>query len=246
MRPDVPPAHHVGGKATWVIDGVEMTVEKKKIKNMYIRIDASGGPVRITAPCGVSDDSIYRFASRRTDWIRKKQTALVNKLRAGYEEGSIHELWGRPFPLSLRVQPGLAAKDACCSVSANSILMEVPEAAGDSLRAALLDELYRKEMNAAVPAALERASRITGRKANAWTVRKMTSRWGSCNTAKATISLNLLLARKPVSCLEYVAVHELTHLLEKGHGPRFWGYIDAFCPEWKSIRKILNENRSRI
>lgn len=246
MSPKMKPARQTGSVALWVVDGIRMTVEKKKIKNMYIRLDASGGPVRITAPLAASEERIRFFVDQRMDWIRRKQKALRDRPVAAYEEGEIHFLWGRPFPLALRTHPISQGRRARCSVDEDRILLEIPEGLGISGKAALLDALYRREMNAAVPSALDKAERITGKRASAWKVRKMSSRWGSCNVIKASVSLNLRLAQKPLYCLEYVAIHELTHLLEKGHGPRFWSYMDQFCPDWKAIRKVLAEKRGHM
>ena len=63
--------------------------------------------------------------------------------------------------------------------------------------------------------------------------RNMTSRWGSCQPSTGRICINVRLALYPPECLEYVVVHELCHLLERGHGPRFHALMDTFMPDWK-------------
>ena len=68
----------------------------------------------------------------------------------------------------------------------------------------------------------------------------MKTRWGSCNTVKKRIWLNIQLAACPRECLEYVVTHELVHLLVPGHGRDFWKYMDEFFPDWKRVRKELN------
>lgn len=72
----------------------------------------------------------------------------------------------------------------------------------------------------------------------------MKTRWGSCNITARRIWLNLDLASKPAQCLEYVVVHELAHLLESGHTPRFWAIVDKTMPTWRAANLILNP-RSR-
>lgn len=74
-----------------------------------------------------------------------------------------------------------------------------------------------------------------------WTIRDMTSRWGSCSVQKHTIRINLQLARKPEECLEYVVVHELTHLLEPSHNKRFHAYMQKFLPDYKEREKMLKD-----
>ncbi|WP_270295883.1 M48 family metallopeptidase [Eggerthella sinensis] len=80
---------------------------------------------------------------------------------------------------------------------------------------------------------------IMGVKAGKLAYRNMTSRWGSCQPATGRICINVRLALYPPECLEYVVVHELCHLLERGHGPRFKALMDAFMPDWRTRRAKL-------
>jgi predicted metal-dependent hydrolase len=68
----------------------------------------------------------------------------------------------------------------------------------------------------------------------------MSTRWGSCNVKAKRIWLSLELAKKSDDCLEYVVVHELVHLLEPGHGPRFVAHMDGAVSNWRDLRKKLN------
>lgn len=72
-----------------------------------------------------------------------------------------------------------------------------------------------------------------------WTIRDMKSRWGSCTVTKKTIRLNLQLAKKPEECVEYVVVHELTHLLEPSHNARFHAYMKTYLPDYKERKRRL-------
>ena len=65
--------------------------------------------------------------------------------------------------------------------------------------------------------------------------------WGNCRYQDKRITLNLKLAKKDPICLEYVMIHELCHLIEFNHGKNFKKLMDKFCPNWKKIKKILNE-----
>ena len=84
---------------------------------------------------------------------------------------------------------------------------------------------------------------ITGLKANEWRTKYMKTRWGTCNIIAKRIWLNVQLAQKPPVCLEYVILHELTHLIEKHHNARFYGYVAKFMPDWQEIRARLNNLR---
>ena len=73
------------------------------------------------------------------------------------------------------------------------------------------------------------------------TIRKMTTRWGVCNTRDKRVTLNLDLMKKPIYCLDYVIVHELSHLIHPNHSSDFWALVEENCPEYKKIKKILKE-----
>ena len=94
-------------------------------------------------------------------------------------------------------------------------------------------------VEACVPALVEAWEPIMGVKAGKLVYRNMTSRCGSCQPATGRICINVRLALYPPECLEYVVVHELCHLLERGHGPRFKALMDAFMPDWRDRRAKL-------
>lgn len=74
------------------------------------------------------------------------------------------------------------------------------------------------------------------------TIRKMTTRWGVCNTRDIRVTLNLELMKKPIYCLDYVIMHELSHLIHPNHSSAFWGVVSENCKEYKEIRKIMKED----
>jgi hypothetical protein len=71
-------------------------------------------------------------------------------------------------------------------------------------------------------------------------VKRMKTKWGTCNREAQRIWVNLELAKKPVECLEYIVVHEMVHLLERSHNKRFVGFMDQFLPMWPNIKEELN------
>ena len=73
-----------------------------------------------------------------------------------------------------------------------------------------------------------------------WGIRRMKTKWGSCNVGAKRIWLNLELAKKPVECMEFILVHELVHLLEPKHNDRFQGFMDRFLPDWRHRKDLLN------
>lgn len=73
------------------------------------------------------------------------------------------------------------------------------------------------------------------------TIRKMKTRWGVCNTKDVRVTLNLDLIKKDITCLDYVINHELSHLIEANHSKRFWDVVKENYPDYKKIRKMLND-----
>lgn len=103
----------------------------------------------------------------------------------------------------------------------------------------VLTSEHREQMKTILPPLFEKWEAIIGVKANDWGVKAMKTRWGSCNTVKKRIWINLYLIHKPRICLEYVLVHELVHLLEASHNKRFYALMTEFMPDWKAHRQLL-------
>ena len=95
-------------------------------------------------------------------------------------------------------------------------------------------------MNAALPQLLAKWGPVIGRPPTHITLRVMTSRWGSCTPRTGRIRLNLQLGLMEPQFLEYVLVHEMTHLWESGHGAGFQRRMTAYLPGWKTLRRDLN------
>lgn len=73
------------------------------------------------------------------------------------------------------------------------------------------------------------------------TIRKMTTRWGVCNTRLKRVTLNLELIKKEIDCLDYVIVHELSHFIHANHSKEFWNVVLENYPNYKKIRKKMKE-----
>ena len=215
------------------ISGIDVGIRRKRMR--YIRVlvkrDCS---VIVSAPLKISDAKIDEFVISKKEWI----TGNLQRYKEMNEKGSnILEnngrifLFGRPYTLTLIDGP------AHTIVSDDGILMMFPN---DRDVASSADELYRSELKAVLPDIIERYQLMTGLSCTGWTVRKMKSRWGSCNTRTHHISLSLSLAQKPIECIEYVVLHELIHIAAPNHGPVFKSLMSEHMPDWKERRKLLN------
>ena len=116
--------------------------------------------------------------------------------------------------------------------------------ASDKLEA-IVDAWYREQLKAAVPRLLEEWQPRLGVRAAKFFVRRMKTKWGSSNPHRRTIRLNTELAKKPLACLEYIVVHELSHFHSHRHDDRFLSVLDKHMPQWRSIRETLNSSPLR-
>jgi len=108
-------------------------------------------------------------------------------------------------------------------------------------RLEIIQQWYRAQLKAIIPALIDKWKAIVGVEINEWGVKKMKTKWGSCNIEDRRIWLNLELIKKPLHCIEYIIVHELVHLLERHHSDRFKAFMDKVMPHWRIYRDELNQ-----
>jgi len=109
----------------------------------------------------------------------------------------------------------------------------------------LLYRWYRERLGERIPELIARLEPRLGVRVAEWRIRRTRTRWGSCNPAARRIWLNSELAKKPVTALEYVVVHEMAHLIERGHGRRFQEIMDRVMPDWRRRAEELNSTHLR-
>lgn len=219
------------------LDGVEIAVIKKNIKNMYLRVLAPDGRAVLSAPKRMPDAVTTRFAKERLDWVRRHQQAYAAVEQPGYATGDAAYLWGAPYRLEVR----LVGKKPHVTKSGDAIYLFALEDSDEQALHNLLNKWYFKALSDATIASLPQLEALVGKQAARIRIRDMTSRWGTCNTVTGVITLNLQLAKRPPQYLEYVIVHELTHLWEPSHNNRFYQLMDGFLPNWRQVRKALKQ-----
>lgn len=222
------------------IENIPITVKKKNIKHMYIRILPPNGEVKVSAPLSIPDEEIVKFINSKKEWILKKQKYILeNDIEPPlkYDNGEKHYVWGEEFGLQLISNS--AVKQVLIDREKSILYLPISKRSTIEKRKNILDEFYRKELKSAIPNVLTKCTKIVGRKPKDVGVRKMKN-WGNCKQ-DGGITLSLNLAKKDPECLEYVMIHELCHLIEFNHGQNFKKLMDKNCPNWKVIKKRLNE-----
>lgn len=225
------------------ISGIEILLTRKNIKNINFSVSALNKQVRVSAPIHISDDELQRTLESKSDWMRKKIQAIKKYSKEEYQRkfisGELCYFLGKPYKLEVIEQTSAPS----VSIQPSEILMMcVRKNMSITKKEKLLNEWYRSALKQRIPHLIEKWQPIVGKKVSTWGVKNMKTRWGTCNITKKRIWLNLELAKQPEACLEYVVVHEMTHLLERNHNSRFKSLLDGFIPDWRSIEAILNTN----
>ncbi|MDD3483112.1 M48 family metallopeptidase [Azovibrio restrictus] len=226
-------------KATLDLGDFSAEVVRKAIKHVHLSVYPPDGRVRIAAPAGMELETIRLFAIAKLAWIKRQQRKILAQERETPREfldRESHYVWGKRYLLKV------VEKEAAPAVELghNSLLLQVRPGCDAARRQEILDAWYREQIRQAVPALLEKWQPLIGVRAGKVFVQRMRTRWGSCNPAAGHIRLNTDLAKKPPECLEYIVVHELTHLLEPTHNARFASLMEGFLPHWRLVRDALN------
>lgn len=221
------------------IGSIAMQLNRKAIKNLHISVLPPDGRVRVSAPESMTETAIRMAVISRIPWIKKQQSDFAKQPRQSDREmvsGECHYLWGRRYRLNLIERSGKHE----IKLGRGRLHLYVNPATTLENKAMVLSSYYRDALKARIAELLPVWEDKIGVIAADWGVKKMKTKWGSCNIQAKRIWLNLELAKKPPECLEYILVHELVHLLERNHNERFKGYMDKLLPDWRERRDLLN------
>jgi predicted metal-dependent hydrolase len=224
---------------TLQLGNLPVDVVFKDIKNVHLSVHPPTGRVRIAAPHRMNLDRVRLFAVSRLGWIKQQQMKLREQEREPareYIDRESHYVWGKRY--LLEVVEG--DQSPSIELRHNTLVLHLRREAGEGKRQEILESWYREEVKNAVPELLAKWEPLLNVHVARIFVRRMRTRWGSCNPETRNIRLNTDLAKKPRECLEYIMVHELLHLLEHTHNARFLALLDHFMPRWQFYRETLN------
>ena len=225
--------------ATLRLGELRIELVRKDIRNVHLSVHPPNGRIRIAAPRHLSDAAVRAFAIGKLGWIRKQQWKLQEQERETpreYLDRETHFVWGRRCLLRVvehEAPPVVEWRQ-------QRLMLFVRPNTPRERRAEILEAWYRAQLRAAAMPLIELWQKRLGVRLTSLFVRRMRTRWGSCNPAAGTIRLNTDLAKKPADCLEYIIVHELAHLIEPTHNARFVAVMDRFLPGWVHRRELLN------
>ena len=214
----------------------------KDIKNLHIGVYPPNGTVRVAAPLSLDDDAVRMAVVSRLGWIRRHQSRFERQNRQSLREfvtGESHYFEGRRYRLDVTEFDG---PPSVCLLNNTTMGIRVRPGASRNTREAVLDRWYRQHLRGRLPGLIAKWEPELGVQVNEARIRKMKTRWGTCNPDACRIWLNLELAKKPASCLDFVVLHEMVHLIERRHNDRFRSLMDRFMPTWRYHRDELNRS----
>jgi predicted metal-dependent hydrolase len=223
------------------VSDIPIEVIRKNIKNLHLSVHPPNGRVRIATPLHLDDESVRLFAVSKLSWIKKKKNQFTIQERESereYVSGESHYYKGIRYLLNVIYRD---EKPKVEIRNKTYIDLYVRPGSSKEKRKEVLNEWYRASLKADILPLLEKWQPIIGVSLNDWGVKQMKTRWGTCSQEAKRIWLNLELAKKSTSCLEYIIVHELTHFLERHHNERFKALMNEFMPKWRSHREELNK-----
>ena len=222
------------------VRGTSVEVVRKDIKNLHMGVYPPGGRVRVAVPLRLDDDAVRVAIILRWGWIRRRQEEFKQQDRQSQREfvtGESHYFEGQRYRLDV-IECG--GRPTVRLLNNTTMTLRVRPDSDRGARETVLYQWYRDQLRGRLPMLLAKWEPKVGVRVTEVRIKKMKTRWGSCNSTACRIWLNLELAKKPTSCLEYIMMHEMVHLIERRHNEHFWDLMDRHMPQWRLHRDELN------
>ena len=222
------------------IRGLPVEVVRKSIKNLHVGVYPPAGRIRVAAPEAMTKDAVRLAVINKLSWIKKQRASFKAQPRQSVRKmvtGETHFFFGQRYRLRV------IEHDEPPKVSLlNNSIMELAVRPNSTMeqRNRVIQDWHRQELRSCVEPLIQRCEKVVGVKTAEWGIKRMKTKWGSCNIEARRIWLNLELAKKPLECVEYIIFHELNHLLVRNHNDRFVANMDRFLPKWRTVRDLLN------
>lgn len=208
-------------------------VENTRAKRLTLRIEAGGKGLRVTVPPGIDPREVDHFLARHRGWLETRLAKLPEDtaLRPGVK------LPVRGVPHLIAHQPGRGTVTVGAIEGEPALIVHGDRA---HLQRRLADFLKR-EARRDIEILVAKHTDAVGRRAKTVRYRDTTSRWGSC-TSDGTLSFSWRIMMAPKTVIDYLVAHEVAHLKEMNHGPKFWALCRELCPRTDEARAWLKKN----
>lgn len=222
------------------VGGIAVEVVRKDIKNLHLGVYPPDGRVRVAAPLAVKDEAVRLAVIGKLGWIKRQRARFASQPRQSRREmvaGESHYFMGRRYRLRVHEHNG-APRVAIRGSSSLDLFVRAGADAGQ--RESALLKWHREQLRLVAQPLLEKWQAALGVRVAEFGIKRMKTKWGSCNRSAGRIWLNLELAKKPMRCIEYIVVHEMLHLRHRRHDGEFVAMLDHHLPAWRRTRAELN------
>ena len=207
----------------------------KKVKHINLKVKPNL-EVILTVPLKTNQKIIDDILSKRTQWIQQKLDYFKQHIKPIPEliSGEDFSYLGQSYRLKI-----IQGEHELAELSDEHFILTLKDKTNHNKKLQLIDAWYREKASYHFNRLLDKYLKIVNKTVNKITIRRMKTRWGSCNPKKAYINLNLELIKKDILGIEYVVLHELAHLTHYNHDKKFYGYVASYMPDWQSRKKRL-------
>ena len=216
---------------------MNIEIIKKRVKHINLKVKPTG-EVILTAPIWCSNEDIEYVLKKRAEWITQK-VAYFQEHRdtttKEYVSGENFCYLGRNYRLKV-----IESSKESVKLQRDYLQLFVNDTCNLERKKSLIKEWYTQQAKIYFQRAIEKYQPIVNREIKVVRIKEMKTRWGSCNSVKGYINLNLKLIEKPLECIEYVVFHELVHLVHANHSRHFYDYLTLYMPDWRERKERLN------
>lgn len=229
------------GKVKYQNKTIAYTINKAKIKNIYITIE--NGEVVIKAPWYTTRNQIQEVVESKREWIMKKlEEYNVSPRKAKeYEDGEKFQILGESYYLNIYYKD---INNAILNVENEKIEIILPlsyaEEDNTEQIKKMIDKMYYMIAEKEVESAMEKTRKMVGLAPEEYKIKKIKYAWGTCSSRKViTINQNLMMYSR--KAIEYVILHEICHLKYMNHSKKFWKMVESYMPDYKEAEKELKK-----
>jgi len=218
---------------------LSFTINYKKISKIYIKIHRNTADLEIIAPVNINFKIIDDFISQKILWIKKNQQKIINNnLIKNPPNLDQINLFGNIYNLEyLNISKKIFISYK--NTNENIILINYYQNLTENKKQLALEKFYRQELLKTLQNLIEKWQKIMNVEVNFFSIKKMRTRYGSCNARHRRIWFSLNLIHYKIEFIEYVVVHEIAHFFQQNHGKKFYAILDKFLPNWREINKSV-------
>ena len=212
----------------------EVKIIRKNVKNLTLKINRYG-EITLSVPLKLPECIVRDFLLKKAAWINKKQEliATFTKSFCKFGDGEVVEFLGNKYILRF-----ILSDFEKVEIEQNQFIIYFIDSDVYKIEK-FLDHWYHEKAKEIFLSIVDRYSKILNKNVKIVRIRKMKTRWGSCNHIKNYINLNVDMIKKPLHFIEFVILHELAHLTHPNHSNKFYDYLSFYMPDWRERAKII-------